>query len=60
MEFLTMPRGQTVKIQQLRKVMQSAEYRQKKATRVREGREARETRVHEKESGVRIVSNPNT
>jgi len=57
MEFLTMPRGQAVKIQQLRKVTQSAEYRQKQSTRFRETREAR---IHERETGMRIVQNPNT
>ena len=40
-EFMSMPRGQVAKIQQLRRVTMSKEYRQKHATKAREQRELR-------------------
>ncbi len=48
-EFTSMPSGQVAKIQQLRKVFRSAQFRQKLTTKVREKREG---------GGFRFIDNP--
>lgn len=52
-EFTSMPAGQVLKIQQLRKVFRSTQFRQKLATQVREKREA------DPGAGLDVVHNPN-